>query len=279
MSISVERIDELPALPQVAMEVNRLLQDPKATTQQVSRLLKTDQSLTAQILKLANSSYYSVPGSVTTVEKALVYLGFQTICQLVLGVSVFSVFSGIQAKEFSVTSFWKHALGVGVMSELLGTVVPVSDKKDLFTAGLLHDVGKLALLQVDAPTFIDLYQKAKEENAPMHVVEKQCMEYDHTQLGKRLSENWGFPKSIQFVIGEHHQSPEQVNSMVFCVQVADAFCIEQAIGDSGTPTPPFSWKNALEEQQVPEGKIEKLESSFYEDYEKAGVFLNVCQSA
>src|ERR1700733_5355143 len=104
------KLHDIPTLPMVAMRVNELINDPNSSSADIAEVLKKDQVLVAKILRLVNSSYYAIPGGVTDVQRALAFLGFNTLAQLVLSLSVFSMFSSPDTQEFSMPEFWKHAL-------------------------------------------------------------------------------------------------------------------------------------------------------------------------
>src|SRR5271170_3496948 len=141
----LNKLHDIPTLPVVAMRVNELINDPNSSSSDIADVLKKDQVLTAKILRLVNSSYYAIPGGVTDVQRALAFLGFNTLAQLVLSLSVFSVFSTFDNQDFSMMEFWKHALGTAVGAELLAKKLKFKKPEEAFTCGLLHDIGKLVL--------------------------------------------------------------------------------------------------------------------------------------
>src|SRR6478735_12608516 len=106
----LSKLQDIPTLPVVATRVNELINDPTSSSADIAEVLKKDQVLTAKILRLVNSSYYAIPGGVADVQRALAFLGFNTLAQLVLGLSVFSLFSEIQDDDFTMLDFWRHAL-------------------------------------------------------------------------------------------------------------------------------------------------------------------------
>src|ERR1700690_117392 len=115
----LEKLNDIPTLPAVPMKVNELINDPSSSSSDIADVLKKDQVLTAKILRLVNSSYYAIPGGVTDVQRALAFLGFNTLAQLVLSLSVFSFFSTFDNENFSMLDFWRHALATGVCSEVI----------------------------------------------------------------------------------------------------------------------------------------------------------------
>ncbi|NDD93131.1 HDOD domain-containing protein, partial [bacterium] len=114
----IDQIQSLPVLPQIAMRVTERMQSPTATLAEISDLIKSDMGLSAKVLRLANSSYYSIPGGVSDVSKALQYLGFTTIAQIVLTSSVFGSFKTQGIREFPLTPFWLHSFAVGQLAEI-----------------------------------------------------------------------------------------------------------------------------------------------------------------
>ena len=110
------KLQDIPTLPLVAKAVNDLINDPKSSSADIADVLKKDQVLTAKILRLVNSSYYAIPGGIADVQRALAFLGFNTLAQLVLSLSVFSLFSTFDNDEFNMLDFWRHALGTAVCS-------------------------------------------------------------------------------------------------------------------------------------------------------------------
>src|SRR3954469_25366687 len=110
----LNKLQDIPTLPVVAMKVNQLINDPNSSSSDIAEVLKKDQVLTAKILRLVNSSYYSIPGRVADVQRALAFLGFNTLAQLVLSLSVFSFFTSPDSEEFSMPEFWRHALATAV---------------------------------------------------------------------------------------------------------------------------------------------------------------------
>ena len=116
----VDRIRELPTLPLIALEVNKLLDDPDVSITDVCGLLEKDQSIAMKILKLVNSAFYGCPSRVSSLSKAVMMLGFNTIRNAVLSVSVIDAFSnGSDLEDFKMANFWRHSVAVAVAKKLL----------------------------------------------------------------------------------------------------------------------------------------------------------------
>ena len=139
----------LPTLPTVITELISLIDNPKTNARKVAQLISTDQALTAKILKLANSAFYGFPREIATVDLAVVVLGFETVKNLGLSVSVLERFSGTDGgvDEFDRQKFWEHSIACGVSARLLAGKLRYRMPGEAFAAGILHDIGRLILSQ------------------------------------------------------------------------------------------------------------------------------------
>lgn len=239
-------LGDLPTLPTVALEVAALLDDPKSTPKQITEVMKADQALSSKVLKLVNSAYYAIPGGVSTVERAIAFLGYNTIFQLLIGVSVleFSRLGG--AGGIDIRDFWKHSLGVAVAAEMIGRRIGHDAPEELFSAGLLHDLGKLALAKVAKKKFVKAVEQAKKEGRKLVVIEAEVGLPSHDKVGSALAKQWRFPRGLQAVMAAHHKSYDARRALVAADQqslldivvLANALCRRFEIGDGGDPVVP-----------------------------------------
>lgn len=275
------KLGDIPTLPLVAMKVNELINDPNSSGADIAEALKKDQVLTAKILRLANSSYYAIPGGVTNVQRALAFLGFNTIAQLVLGLSVFSLFSEINGEDFTMLDFWKHALGTAVCSEILAKRLKYPKPEEVFTCGLLHDIGKLVMHEIDKDRLVQVVQEARRTNKSFFDVEKEWNLPGHSFLGEVIATKWGLPQLIRTTIHYHHFDVRSMDSIlasqkpvIQMVRLANTICIKNQIGKSGD----CSEGAITSEMIVPLGlkmeDIAQIEEQLKTDMEKAGAFLN-----
>ncbi|MCP4606290.1 MAG: HDOD domain-containing protein [Proteobacteria bacterium] len=236
-------ISDLPTLPTVALEVASLLDDPRSTPKRITEVMKADQVLTSKVLKLVNSAYYGIPGGVSTVERAIAFLGYNTIFQLLIGVSVleFSRLGG--AAGIDIREFWKHSLGVAVAAEMIGRRIGYKNTEELFSAGLLHDLGKLALAKVARQRFSKAVELAKKDGIQLLNAEKEQGLPTHDKVGMTLAEQWRFPPNLRTAIAAHHRShavrcqtvPNNLRALVDVVVLANILCRRFEIGDGGNP--------------------------------------------
>ncbi len=277
----ITKLKDIPTLPVVAIRVNDLINNPNSTGAQIAEVLKKDQVLTAKVLRLVNSSYYSIPGGVTDVQRALAFLGFNTLAQLVLGVSVFSVFEDKQVNGFSMNEFWRHALGTAICSEMLAKRIKYPKPEEAFTCGLLHDIGKLGLHEVDRTMLLAIYEETKNKNCSFVDVEKEWEMPSHSYLGELIAIKWGLPQSIRMAIRYHHFDVTQMSSIlpsvkpvVHTVRLANAICVKNKFGHSGDCSDGQITEDMLAPMKMTEDDVKEIEKQMEKDMDKASAFLS-----
>lgn len=270
----LSEIKKLPVLPQVAMKIAERIQSPTATLGEISSLIETDAGITARVLKLANSSYYSVPGGVSDVPKALQYLGFTTIAQLVLTTSVFGAFKSSGTKEFNLTQFWKHSFGVGLAAEITARLLQNTGKptslssKDAFVAGIMHDLGKLIWLETSPDQLNQIVLTARENNFEFIDAEKSLGLPTHIELAQALAEHWNLPKAVKDHL-DHH-------SRAHIITWANYWIHTQEIGHSGSFSNRFAELevNASNELKIPEHLYSQIKTLFETEFKRAEAILS-----
>lgn len=201
----ISKIDELPTLPTIIYELNQVINDPMSSTNEIEKIMVNDVSITTKVLKLANSAYYAIPGGVTTLARAIAYLGFDTVNQLVLSSSIVSALKIDGPPVFEMGAFWKHCIGVGIASEVIAKEVNHPLPSDLFTSGLVHDMGKIALLTIQADSVIEVVQFAEKNDLSFSDAEKELHAFTHTHIGGLLAEKWRLPLVMQACVKHHHK--------------------------------------------------------------------------
>ena len=239
-SEKLAKLQDIPTLPVVATRVNELINDPTSTSEQIADVLKKDQVLVAKVLRLVNSSYYSIPGGVTDVQRALAFLGFNTVAQLVLGVSVFSVFKDIPESEFNMPEFWKHALATAVASEIIAKKINYPKPEEAFTCGLLHDIGKLVMFVIDPERLKHTVSQSTKRKCSFIEIEREDDLPAHPFLGEMIATRWGLPQVIRLVVRYHHTDVSNMSTIlrtakpaISIVRVSNQIAIQMGLGKSG----------------------------------------------
>jgi len=235
-----ESIISLPTLPTVVSKMIQLVDNPKTSAASLARLIYTDQALTARILKLANSAYYGFPREISTVNMAIVVLGFNTVKEMGLSLTVLEVFKGGGIDGmFDISRFWQHSIACGSASRLIARRFRYHLTSEAFVAGLLHDIGKVILKQYMQAEFIDIIKKASEGKLSLEEAEVETVGANHSQIGAWLAEKWNLPGIIVDCIACHHVPWEAKKEpvMVAIVSVANYLCHVCQIGNSGRLNP------------------------------------------
>ena len=213
-------LDSLPTLSAVAVRVLEITSDGDSSADDIVEVLRGDQSLTAKILSVAGSAWSGVPGPVTTLEKAVTLLGLTAIRSIVLSVTVFEYFpatgSGTGDGVFMRSDFWKHALAVACAARQLAPARSELgiEPQEAFVAGLLHDLGKVALSALFPKAYDRIAMQADQSRGDIADFERTVLGVDHTVAGRRLAERWRLPRSLQEVIWLHHLAPETLPASV-----------------------------------------------------------------
>jgi HD-like signal output (HDOD) protein len=235
------RIEELPTLPMIVHELSQVINDPMSSTAEIEKVMANDQSLTAKVLKMVNSAYYAIPGGVSNLGRAIAYLGYDTVNQLVLSASILDALKTADCEEFSVLEFWKHSFGVAVAAETIAKFVRHPMPADIFTCGLVHDMGKVALFNISRDTFLEVVKQAQASGKTFADVEAELDVARHTTVGHRLAAKWLLPTQIQSVVKYHHQkepslrggASADLNRTVDIVLLANLLTHALKFGNSG----------------------------------------------
>jgi HD-like signal output (HDOD) protein len=235
------KLDELPALPTIVYELSRVINDPMSSTHDVEKLMANDQSLTAKVLRLVNSAYYAIPGGVSSLSRAIAYIGFDTVNQLVLCASILKALETKGPQRFDMNQFWKHSIGAAIASETIAKFVRHPMPADLFTCGLVHDMGKVALYTVDQDAMLTV-TKTVQSNQLSYTEAEDSLGYpSHTLIGQLLAQRWQLPLTIQAVIKHHHTKDtglrggltNELNMNIDIVFLANLLIHAMKFGNSG----------------------------------------------
>ena len=276
----LDKMNDIPTLPVVATKVTEMINDPNSSSGDIADVLKKDQVLTAKVLKLINSPYYGIPGEVTDVKRALAYLGFNTLAQLVLSVSVISLFSEKNNSRFSLQDFWKHALGTAVASEVIAKKIGYAKPEECFTCGLLHDVGKIVLLQIAPEEFKKVLHLAETEKISFFEAERKLEIPGHGYLGEYIADKWRLPMVIRMSIRYHHTDVSGMETMlssikpvVQTVALANQLVVKGNLGYSGDASGGLITADMLKHLGLTETDLEPILEKAQKDMDNASAFL------
>lgn len=236
---AIARAGQLAALPEVALEVMRVADDPAATGEDLSRVLSRDLVLSARVLKIVNSAYYGVRREVTSIGTAVALLGFGAVKSIAIAASLTKMFkSGTVGTTFEARELWKHSVAVATASRLLAGRVSGVEPSEAFLAGLMHDIGIIIELQAcreGLSAVIDAVDA--DPTLSFRDAELRHLAATHESFGAALCVSWRFPAVLQRVTGFHHQPmsvPGVPCVMTAIVHVADHLAATAEIGYTRT---------------------------------------------
>jgi putative nucleotidyltransferase with HDIG domain len=194
----------LPTIPTVLTQILSLVGNEDTSARDLVDVIERDQALTGRILRLANSAFFGQSRQVSTIPRAIMLLGFSTVRNLSLGVKVWEAVAGGIARQ-RVEELWQHAVTVAVATRTLAARLRCCDPDEAFTAGLLHDVGRVVI----ASRFREMYWEAvggASEAEPVVALEQAAFAVDHAEVGAWLFEAWNLPSLIVEAVRQHHQA-------------------------------------------------------------------------
>jgi putative nucleotidyltransferase with HDIG domain len=199
----LDGLDSLPTLPVVALQIGEVIHSKNASVQHVADLLRSDPATSAKLLRLVNSPYFGIPGGVLDVARAIPFVGFSTLYQLVLSISVLDVLK-IGPGGHDARSLWTHSLTVATAARELAEEIRFADPGACFTAGLLHDMGKIALAKLAPDRVAAVFEAIRADGIALDVAEKRHGLAPHDRVGSRLARRWKFPAGLATPIEQHH---------------------------------------------------------------------------
>jgi putative nucleotidyltransferase with HDIG domain len=200
---TLRKLDGLPTLPVVALRIGEVVHSKNASVQQVAEVLRSDPATSAKLLRLVNSPYFGIPGGVSDVARAIPFVGFNTLYQLVLSITVFDTLR-VGVDGVDPRALWTHSLTVATAARELAQEIKYSDPGACFTAGLLHDMGKIALAKLDPEKLVATLATMRSEGVSQEVAEKQHGVMPHDRVGSQLAKLWKFPAGLVTPIEQHH---------------------------------------------------------------------------
>lgn len=233
----IATLDTLPSLPRVVSEMLRLLATDGYSVDDLMELVQQDPALTARVLKLANSAIYGRPRQIDNLGQAMVVLGGKEIQRLVTTISVMRSFDDIFARDriLDKEQFWSHSVGTGELATRVAAYFNLHFNGVDFTAGLLHDVGKVVLDQHFHAEFRDCLELTQRRGLPLFEAEAKLLGLDHAEVGALLASRWELPDNLQAAIRNHHTfDPNDPHALlVACVRLANHLVKDESMSCLG----------------------------------------------
>ena len=237
--------DNLPTLPGIFDDLSMMLKDPNSSTHSIQEIMRSDQTLSMKVLRIANSvQYRGERQKVTDVGEAIGTLGFDRIHMVILTSSVFKAFKFENAKNlnYDPAELWKHSLGVAVAASTIAELTNIVPHQRAYSCGLVHDIGKVARLQLHPEDFISDIGDAIYDEISLIEVERRKNSPAHDLLGQIVCQEWGLNRDVESVIRWHHEwdyeerdsvNDEDINKLIDVVMVGNWMAHSMKFGFSG----------------------------------------------
>ena len=272
----VDSIDRLPTLTSIYMKLSDLLSQSDSTVRMIAEVISEDPTIAAKILKIVNSAFYGFPKKIGNLQRAVVILGLNEIKSLVLATSMLRTFTELGSGHgFNVKGFWEHSVGCAVSSKIVAEVAYLKNPEDVFTGGLLHDIGKLIHALYMPQEFTRVITEIGHGHISMLESEQNILGFNHTQTGRILAEKWHFPEEVAHMIGGHHMNGESSIPMkeVAAVHLGNSLCIAFSLGFAGEKVVPVISQKAWEILGLQLGDLESIAGRIQKSFHEASVLL------
>jgi len=271
------KVNQLPTLPTVYIRVAELMNQPDSSAADVGKVVMHDQAIATKLLRVVNSSFYGFSSRIRTVARAITVIGFRALRDLILTLSALRVLRPwSDGKTFDDRSFWSHGVGCAACARAAATILNLEDPEEAFTAGLLHDIGKLAEYWFLRDDFLNLIWQARDDNRPLYECEQEKLGFTHADVGRLLAEKWRLPPDLIQPMAYHH-APGASNfpQVTAIVHIADIVSRAMLLSDDrDTRIPPLSM-SAWELSGLKTSQIEQLMRNTEEEFKKGKEFLSI----
>jgi HD-like signal output (HDOD) protein/CheY-like chemotaxis protein len=212
----VSRVNTLPSLPAVYMELMQELESDRASARTIGDIVATDLGMSAKVMQLISSSYFGLPRRIASPQEAVCYLGTETVKSLAVTVKVFSLFEDRGVEGFSTEGLMLHSMNAGrIANAIAGSEgADAVTRGDAQMAGMLHDVGKLLLAEYAPAEFNACLKDARTGGRALHEMEQEQLNTTHAEVGGYLLGLWGLPQPVFESVACHHNPSAWLHSRV-----------------------------------------------------------------
>lgn len=268
------QIEDLQPLPDIVVKLLHASRDPNVSTREMVDLIKHDPALTVKVLRLCNSSYYGLPRKINSIQEALVYIGTDTLVNFVLAGCLSNFYQQAQSGYgLGKGDLWCHSVGCAIASQRISNFNGDGDEGcgQSFTAGLIHDIGKIILHTHVGEEIDSILSLVENEQISFVEAEKQVLGYSQTEAGAILARHWNLPEPLIESIA-FHQNPSRSKEsprLVSQVHLGNILCISFGIGIGNDGLAYTFHPSALEEVGIDVSDLFRLALDIHDDYKKA----------
>ena len=274
-------ISKMPSLPVTVTKIMEIANNPKASPADLNKVISVDPVLMGRVLKLINSAYYGLSQEITSLVRAIIMLGINTVKNLALSTAILGTLNTKKSSSaLNMDGFWRHSLCVGATSKIIAKHRKVDPKRqeEYFIAGLLHDIGKIPLNNRLPEEYIVALSMSDREQLPLYQAESQSLSFNHCDAGRLIVESWRLGDDIHDAVVHHHSATDYEGEHVdvlYTVVLANYFADVYEIGFAGDRYPEKVSPEVINYLGIDWNYLEDVEDQVNEEIDKARVFLNV----
>jgi HD-like signal output (HDOD) protein len=279
-------IDKMPSLSTRVTKVLEICNLPNPLPNDLNRIISFDPVLTSQVLRLINSAYYSLPNQITSLTRAIIMLGINTVKNLALSTAILGYLGKNNSLQWSpMDQFWKHSICVGATAKALAVHqgIDAGGREEYFVAGLIHDLGKVPLSNRSPEEYRQAVSLARLEQGPLHQAERTVYGHDHCRVGQLIADKWQLSGPLRDALQFHHDpaaAPASTQRVVVTVALANFYANLYDIGSAGDIFPSHRGiAQALEIAKMSWLDIQALHDTVQREIENAQIFLQISKEA
>jgi len=274
----LESMVNLPPFPVVVQRAIQLINDPKSSTQDVVEAIQFDQSITANVLKICNSAYFGLRRTVHSLKEALILIGFNQLLEIILSQESLNIFSTpCQGYDLEYGELWRHSVACALLTRIVSKRLGREASPTYFTAGLLHDIGKVALSKFVGNYFGDIKKCIHEEHLSFVEAEHKVLGIDHAELGGKITNQWNFPENIVAAVRYHH-TPSLTSGeheIVHLTYLCDLVAMITGIGGGADGLSYHAYQDVIKQYNLNENDIERFIVDLDDRIQLVNEMLNV----
>lgn len=228
----------IPTIPTVLTEITAIFESPDGSAKDAAQVIEKDPAIATRALRLVNSSFYGLKNPVSNINLACSILGLQVIKNLVVQATVLQTFGTEQRDGFDADWLWDHSFKTAIACRLLAEQTAIAEnfsKEDAYTCGLIHDIGKLILLDSQNERFVEALQLSRDADIPLAKAEGEVFGFNHAHVGGLLANRWKLAPTVQAAVMYHHSPATNPEDWArgFLVKAANSYAHMAASGEGG----------------------------------------------
>jgi HD-like signal output (HDOD) protein len=268
----------MPPLPEVASRVLSIVRDPEYSIDALVGVVRTDPGLTMRILRICNSSLYSLAQPITSVSDAVAYLGSRNLVKLVMVSCSTSYFRNLPANGYAdPAGLWRQSMSTATACQAIAERCGHAQPATAFTAGILHNLGCIAMAQVLEPAVLDAAaQQLRDPAANALEVERRVLGMDHAAAAGIVTENWNLPPDLRRAARNHHD-PARIGAdddLTALLHVADQLVMGLGIGEPCAGRPHEPCPEALQKLRLQRADLDDVAALVTTELRRVDELLN-----